>query len=181
MTLCELAQHQFDAFIEMNVVPFGQLFGGKICAALDRQHPRDLFDIKYLLQNEGIRDDVRQGFILCLLSCNRPIHELIEPNRLNQRETMAVHFEGMTSEEFSYDEYEHTREQLIKAIHLSLTDHDKEFILSVEAGLPRWDFYEFAHFPAVRWKLQNIKSLIRNQPNKHQAHLNKLKEKLYSA
>ena len=33
--LCEKAQDQFDAFCSIAVVPLSQLYGGKICAALD--------------------------------------------------------------------------------------------------------------------------------------------------
>jgi predicted nucleotidyltransferase component of viral defense system len=42
MTLCSKAQNDFEAFCVVPVVTFGQLFGSKIIAALDRQHPRDL-------------------------------------------------------------------------------------------------------------------------------------------
>src|SRR5690606_34438771 len=44
--LCERAQEEFEAFCAMPLVPLAQLYGGKLCAALDRQHPRDLFDVK---------------------------------------------------------------------------------------------------------------------------------------
>lgn len=44
--LCKKAQEKFDTFCSINIVPKGQLYGGKICAALDRQHPRDIFDVK---------------------------------------------------------------------------------------------------------------------------------------
>lgn len=40
--LCTKAQTLFDAFSVIDVVPIGQLYGGKVCAALDRQHPRDI-------------------------------------------------------------------------------------------------------------------------------------------
>lgn len=65
--LCEKAQEEYNAFCEIAVVPLGQLYGGKICAALDRQHPRDLFDVKYLLTNEGLTEKIKTGFIFCLL------------------------------------------------------------------------------------------------------------------
>ena len=54
MLLCDKAQSDFDAFVAMQVVPIGQLYGGKICAALDRQHPRDLFDVKHLMEKKRI-------------------------------------------------------------------------------------------------------------------------------
>ena len=40
-----MAEDRFG-FVEMSVLSFEDLFGGKIVAALDRQHPRDLFDVK---------------------------------------------------------------------------------------------------------------------------------------
>ncbi len=51
----------------------------EICAALDRQHPRDLFDVKLLLDNEGITDKIRTAFIVYLISHNRPMNELLNP------------------------------------------------------------------------------------------------------
>lgn len=179
MTLCDRAQTEFDAFVAMNVVPFGQLYGGKICAALDRQHPRDLFDVKYLLENEGFSEEVKRGFLLCLVGSKRPIHELIQPNRIDQRETMTNHFDGMTADAFSYEDFEHVRERLIETIHTQLTDLDKEFILSIGSENPRWDIHNFADFPAVRWKLQNIQKLMANDPQKHQAQQEELKKKLF--
>ncbi|MEE9362239.1 MAG: nucleotidyl transferase AbiEii/AbiGii toxin family protein [Cellulophaga sp.] len=133
-----------------------ELYGGKICAALDRQHPRDLFDIKYLLHNEGFTRDVKKGFILCLLSSNRPLNEMLQPNFINQRETMVNQFEGMSSEAFTYEDFEEIRTQLIGVIHQNLTDKDKEFLLSFNKTTPDWSIYDFERFPAVQWKLQNL-------------------------
>jgi predicted nucleotidyltransferase component of viral defense system len=178
MILCDRAQTELDAFVAMNVVPFGQLYGGKICAALDRQHPRDMFDVKYLLENEGFSEEVKRGFLLCLVGTSRPIHELIQPNRLDQREKMANQFDGMTANIFSYEDFERVREKLIRTIHEHLTSLDKDFILSIGSGNPRWDIHNFANFPAVRWKLQNIQKLIANAPQKYQAQEEELRTKL---
>ena len=41
MALCLSAQEEYNVFCAMPLVPPGQLYGGKLCAALDRQHPRD--------------------------------------------------------------------------------------------------------------------------------------------
>jgi len=43
-------------FAEIQVVSFADLYAGKIVAALDRQRPRDLFDVRDLLAHEGIDD-----------------------------------------------------------------------------------------------------------------------------
>ncbi|MCS0462653.1 nucleotidyl transferase AbiEii/AbiGii toxin family protein [Rhizobium favelukesii] len=53
-------------FAEIQVVSFADLYAGKIMAALVRQHPRDLFDIRDLLAAEGISEAIRQAF--CRLS-----------------------------------------------------------------------------------------------------------------
>ncbi len=59
----------------MPLVHFADLYAGKIMAALDRRHPRDLFDVRDLLANEGIDDTLRKAFIVYLLSHNRPMGE----------------------------------------------------------------------------------------------------------
>ncbi|MCJ7448592.1 MAG: nucleotidyl transferase AbiEii/AbiGii toxin family protein [Bacteroidales bacterium] len=71
-SLCKSAQKEFALYAEVPVIPLGQLYGGKICAALDRQHARDIFDIRCLLEEDGINDDLKQGFLFCLLSSSRP-------------------------------------------------------------------------------------------------------------
>jgi predicted nucleotidyltransferase component of viral defense system len=167
MPLCAAAQEEFDAFCAIPVVPFGQLFGGKICAALDRQHPRDLFDVKYLLQNEGFSEEVKRGFMFCLLGSNRPIHEILAPHRLDQRAALENQFSGMSAEEFSYEEYESVREKLIDAVRGNLTGKDKQFLLSINELKPDWGVYDFERFPAVRWKLVNLRKLGESDPEKY--------------
>lgn len=179
MILCDKAQEIYDLSAIINIVPIGQLYGGKICAALDRQHPRDLFDVKHLLENEGFSDDVRQGFLFCLLGSDRPINEVISPNFQNQRKAMENQFTGMSEDEFSYEDFESIRENLVKVVHEHLTDQDKEFLLSVKNVTPDWSIYDFERFPAVQWKLQNLQKLKTNNPEKHLQQYEALKEKLY--
>ena len=179
LPLCEKTQEEFDAFCAIPVVPLGQLYGGKICAALDRQHPRDLFDVKYLLENEGFTEEIKKGFILFLLCSNRPLHEMLHPNFIDQRETLVNQFEGMSEEPFTYEDFEKTRGELIKTIHQNLTDKDKEFLLSFGEGTPNWDIYDFERFPAVQWKLQNLTKLKNGNPEKHESFVASLKKVLY--
>lgn len=164
--LCMQAQNQFDVFCSIDLVPFGQLYGGKICAAVDRQHPRDLFDVKMLLDNEGFSEEIKQGFLLSLLSSDRPIHELFNPSMVDQQQAFEHHFEGMTNEPFSYMEFEHTRSNLVGTIKQNLTKQDKAFLLGVNRVEPDWSDYDFERFPAVQWKLQNLEKLKANNPNK---------------
>lgn len=159
LPLCNKAQEEFDAFCAISVVSMGQLYGGKICAALDRQHPRDLFDVKYLLENEGFNDAIKKGFILHLLSGNRPIHEMLQPNMIDQKAVMVNQFEGMTSEPFTYEDFEKTRTELIDTIQTSLTRNDKDFLLQFSDLNPDWSIFDFERFPAVQWKIQNLTKL----------------------
>ena len=178
MPLCEKAQTTFEAFCVMPVVPSGQLFGGKIVAALDRQHPRDLFDVKYLLNEEGFTEEVKKGFLFCLLCSDRPINEVIKPNFQDQRSGHANQFAGMSDEAFSYEEFEETRERLVEAVNTALTENDKAFLLSVNEVNPDWNIYDFQRFPSINWKLQHLQKLKTNNPKKHSEQLERLKEKL---
>ena len=167
-SLCDKAQQTFDAYCSMSLVSIGQLYGGKICAALDRQHPRDLFDVKLLLENEGFAEQIKQGFLLGLISSDRPMHELLMPRLQDQRLAFENQFVGMTDEPFTYDDYESVRHEIIKEVRQSLTEQDKSFLVSVNSGNPDWHIYAFDQFPAVQWKLQNLNKLINANPNKHQ-------------
>jgi predicted nucleotidyltransferase component of viral defense system len=178
LRLCAKAQDEFEAFCAIQVVPFGQLYGGKICAALDRQHPRDLFDMKYLLANEGFSDDVRKGFLLSLLSSDRPMHEIINPNFLDQRSVLENQFAGMSEEAFTYEEFEQVRASLDKTIHEKLTAEDRRFLLSIKDVAPDWSIHDFERFPAVAWKLQNLRKLKEVAPGKHRSQYEALKRKL---
>ena len=172
--LCETAQEQFDVFCAMPLVPFEQLYGGKICAALDRQHPRDLFDVKLLLDNEGFTDEIKRGFIFGLISSNRPTFELLDPHLLDQRTAFANQFEGMSAIEFSYDDYEATRLQLIETIKANLNESDNAFLLGLNRLEPDWSIYDYQEFPSVKWKLLNLDKFKTQNPETYQQQLSEL-------
>ncbi len=181
MVCSDRVQDEFGKFVEVPVIAHGELFGGKICAALDRQHPRDLFDVRGLLDMEGFSDDVRLGFIAALVSHNRPIAELLKPNRLDQRETFAKQFAGMAFEEFTYDDHEATMDRLIGAVHRGLTPDDRSFLRSFDACEPDWSFYPLAglaDLPGPRWKLQNLRKLQDQNPSGWAANLEALEDAL---
>ena len=166
--LSDKAQEEFSLYCEASVVPLTQLYGGKIAAALSRQHPRDLFDIKYMDVPFG---KCREGLIFCLLGSDRPIHESFAPSMIDQREAMENQFAGMTDVPFTYEEFEETRAKLINDVKLLMTESDKKFLISFESGQPKWDGYEFEYFknyPSVQWKLLNLKKLAKQNPQKLQ-------------
>jgi len=174
LILSEKAQKEFNTFCEVAVVEKGHLYGGKICAALDRQHPRDLFDIKYMLEEEDISPEIKKGFLFYLISSNRPFVELLFPKFKDQTQALRNQFNGMTQEKFDYSDFEQTREELVKAVNSALTDADKTFLVRIEKGEPDWSEYDFSKFPAVQWKLHNIKTLKGQNPDKHKELYKKL-------
>lgn len=167
---------KFESFVEMNSISTGELYGGKICAALDRQHPRDLFDIHWLLKKDSINEEIKQGFMAALLSHPRPIHEVLNPRPLDQHDTFNAKFAGMAFTPFSYEDYEAAREQLADLIQNIFTSKDKQFLLSFKKREPDWDLANstFQNLPAIKWKLLNLQKLRKNNPKKHQLLYEKL-------
>ncbi|RUO26862.1 nucleotidyltransferase [Aliidiomarina minuta] len=176
--LCSSAQEQYDVFCAMPIVPLGQLYGGKLCAALDRQHPRDLFDTKLLLEGIGFTDEIKRGFIFALISSNRPTHEMLEPNLLDQQAAFENQFEGMSNLMFSYADYEATRRKLIDTLKASLDATDKRFILLFNKLQPDWSAYDYQHFPSVKWKLFNLAKFKKDSPEAYQRQVEKLEVSL---
>jgi len=149
-------------FAETQVVSFEDLFAGKICAALDRQHPRDLFDIRLLLANEGLTASLKQAFLAYLISHQRPMEELLAPNLKDLSRIYTDEFEGMTQGNASLDELEQARADLIVGLHESLDDNDKRFLCSVYERNPQWALLGLDgidELPAVQWKLKNIEKM----------------------
>ena len=176
--LSEKAQNEFSLFCEAKIVPLTQLYGGKIAAALSRQHPRDLFDVKYM---DIPLDESREGLIFCLLGSDRPIYESFAPSLIDQREAMENQFTGMTDIPFTYEEFEETRAKLINDVRSLMTDADKKFLISFESGQPEWDGYEFEYFkdyPSVQWKLLNLRKLAKQNPQKLRLEAEKLRNVL---
>ena len=178
LSLCSRAQEMFEMYCEIQIVPFGQLYGGKIVATLDRQHPRDLFDIKTLLDNSSYDDDLKKGVFFCLLSSKRPIHELLEPSLLDLRRVLETQFGGMTDQSFTYDMFEATRNQLIDIVRKGITEEERKFLISFSYGEPVWFPYDFSKFPGVQWKLLNIHRLRKANSAKHRMQIEELEDLL---
>ena len=177
--LCDKAQEIFDKFCEVRTVSQKQLWGGKIIAALDRQHPRDLFDIRNMINEIGYSTEIKEGFIFFLLCSKRPMQELLNPHPIDQSAVFESQFKGMTDNSFGAHEFENTRELLIKTINESLTDEDKEFLLTFSKGEPDWTKVNYSKFPAIRWKLLNIRKLKDNNPSKYAEQVDAVRQILF--
>lgn len=172
MDIAAAAEAEFGRFVSANVVSHAELIGGKICAALDRQHPRDLFDVHHMFANEGYTDDVRLGFIALLISHPRPMNEMLRPNYLDQTLVFDSQFAGMAFSPFTYPDFEISRARLVQTIRQSWTDTERRFLLSFKGGEPDWGLLplpDLQRMPAVQWKLANIRKLIHQNPPKHTA------------
>lgn len=149
-------------FAEMPVVSFADLYAGKIMAALDRQHPRDLFDVRDLLAHEGIDDMLRKAFIVYLLSHHRPMAEVLAPARLDITAEYKRGFEGMVETPVTLDELLQAREDLVREIVGKMPEQHRHFLISVKRGEPDWSLLDLPgakELPAVRWKLENLAKL----------------------
>ncbi len=176
--LCKSAQDRFAAFVTANRLSVEDLYGGKICAALDRQHPRDLFDIKILLENEGITDRIRKAFVVYLASHDRPIHELIDPTRQDVRAVFEKDFVGMAMIPVKYEELIQARETLVSKVRTGLSSQERRFLLSLKEGKPEWNLLKLdaiEKLPAIQWKLANIRKMDKQ---KHAQMIAKLRKVL---
>jgi predicted nucleotidyltransferase component of viral defense system len=179
MPLCERARAEFDMGCMARTVSFSQLYGGKITAALSRQHPRDLFDCHYM--NLSSFDEVKDGFLLCLLGSDKPILESLQPHEIDQTEALEKQFEGMSALQFDYEDYRKARTDLLQMIHEGLNAEDRAFLLSFEQGEPDWSLCsagDLSKYPSVQWKLLNIHKLKGTDKRKFETGISKLQDYL---
>ncbi|MBB6325360.1 putative nucleotidyltransferase component of viral defense system [Algoriphagus iocasae] len=182
MEVCETVEREFG-YAEIQVASLPDLYAGKIAAALDRQHPRDLFDVKFLLENEGFTENLRKTFLVFLISHQRPMAELLAPHRKDIREIYESDFAQMAEVDISVEVLERTREQLVTVINKEMTPDERAFLLSFKERKPQWELLglpnmeEVAHLPSVQWKLLNLSKM---DEKKHRQAAEKLKEVLFN-
>ncbi|WCG82253.1 nucleotidyl transferase AbiEii/AbiGii toxin family protein [Pectobacterium sp. A5351] len=165
-------------FATIQVVSLADLYGGKLCAAMDRQHPRDFYDVKMLLETQGIDRHIFNGFITYLLGHPRPFSEVLNPRWKDISELYAHEFNGMTFDAVSVEELNAIPKLMVNALKAQFTQRDYDFLMSFKSGQPDWSLApedQIQHLPAVKWKLQNIG---RMQKEKHIQALVKLEEVL---
>lgn len=157
-------------YARMPVLAFDELYAGKLCAALDRQHPRDLYDVHLLLTHEGITSALKDVFLVYLLGHNRPIVELLNPAQLDIEPAYQAEFSGMVADPVSLDTLIDCRSRLIQLLNNALTETDKRFLLDVKKGVADWSRFAYPlaqDLPAVRWKLHNLERM--SEKKRHEA------------
>lgn len=153
-------------YAAIEVVSFPDLFAGKLLAALDRQHPRDLYDVHGLLSNEGIDNDLRAAVVVYLISHHRHIEKLIAPPLRDMCEEFDRGLAGMMEVPVALETLVQTREDLIAAIFGNMPDAHREFLRSFVAGEPEWPLLgvqNVSDLPAVRWRMKKLAQLDKNE------------------
>lgn len=161
----EAVEDEFG-FAAIQVVSLADLYGGKLCAALDRQHPRDFYDVKMPLETQGIDRQIFNGFITYLLGHKRPLSEILDPNWKDISLPYANEFNGMTFDAVSLEELNATPNLMITALKAQFTQRDYDFLMSFKSGQPDWSLApeeQIQHLPAVKWKLQNIEQIPKDK------------------
>ncbi len=146
-------------FAQMAVLADADLYGGKLVAALDRQHPRDLFDALVLLERDGLTDEVFDAFLLYLAGHKGVIAHTLEPRPRRIAELFAAQFEGMAERGVTVEELENARERLVRALHDRIGARERQFLLSIKRRQPDWSLVRVegaAEWPALGWKLHNL-------------------------
>lgn len=177
----QLSARATDAFgfARIAVLSFADLYAGKICAALDRQHPRDLYDAYWLLRQEGVDERLKNAFLVYLMGHNRPMAELLAPQVQDIAAQYHAELEGMVGVAVGLDQLRETLPELVRVIHTAMTDADKRFLLALKRGDQDWRNFalpEAARLPAIQWKILN---LARMQPAKRRQAADKLETILF--
>ena len=162
LSLSKSSQELFSKNIDIPSLAVSELYGSKLVAALDRQHPRDLFDVMKMYDTHGLTSEIINCFVIYLAGHNRPVHEVLFANRQPIAEIFRNEFSGMTYEEVSVEELEAVRSTLMEELPKALTKGHKDFLLSLVQGTPDWGRLPYDHLsdlPALKWKLQNLEKL----------------------
>lgn len=161
------AQELFTTDITLPVLDLPELYGGKLVAAMDRQHPRDMFDVLQMLERSSWHSSIVDCFVAYLAGHNRPVHEVLFPNRLPLEPAFSNEFAGLTTDEVALAMLEQTQSRLIEELPRALTSRHREFLLSLMSAEPAWELLPFAnlkHLPAPQWKLINLRKLKKSNP-----------------
>ena len=163
--LCSLvprAQEAFRTDLQLPVLHADELYGSKLVAAMDRQHPRDLFDVMGLYANGGLTPGMVECFVCYLAGHNRPVHEVLFGNEVEITAAFANEFSGMTSDVVTLEALLAVRRRLFVELPAGLTLDQRAFLCGLVSGEPDWRLMQCGHLaemPAIRWKLENIRKL----------------------
>ena len=174
------AQDTFFTDIEIPLLHPDELYGSKLVAAMDRQHPRDIFDILKLYEEDGLTDGMIECFVCYLAGHNRPIHEVLFANEIDITSSHANEFVGMTKDPVPLESLLKTRRRLFAEIPSMLSGNQRSFLMSLAEAQPDWSLMSCPHLaemPALRWKLSNLEHLRSSNSTKFAQQSSELKKR----
>jgi hypothetical protein len=166
------AENLFTTAVTVPVLATDELYGSKLVAAMDRQHPRDIFDVMLMREHYGWPDGLTDCFVAYLAGHNRPVHEVLFPKAKPLEASFNNEFAGMTREEVDLKALTQTQVRLIQELPQHLRPHHRQFLLSLVQCEPAWNLMPFAHLrdlPALKWKLLNLSRLKKTNPTRFAA------------
>jgi hypothetical protein len=181
--LSENTQNTFFTDIELPVLHPDELYGSKLVAAMDRQHPRDLFDVLGLFARDGLTQGIVECFVCYLAGHNRPVHEVLFANQIDIARSYANEFVGMTRNPLSFDDLQQVRNRLFTELPSALTKDHRKSLLSLVRCEPDWSLMSCPHLKdmsAIRWKLTNLQRLREVNPAKFSEQQSELRRRLYT-
>jgi len=157
----------FGIEVALPILAPNELYAGKLVAALDRQHPRDLFDVWQLYASGGISDGMVECFVVYLAGHNRPPHEVLFGTDKDIAGEYGRAFVGMAEVGCSLDTLLAARTQLRRELPQRLTVAHRRFLSGLVRAEPDWSLLQCqyaAQLPALRWKLHNLETFRRRRP-----------------
>jgi predicted nucleotidyltransferase component of viral defense system len=154
---------EFDA----PILARDELYAGKLVAALDRQHPRDIFDVWQLYESVGLTDTMVECFVVYLAGHNRPLHEVLFGHDKDIAAEYERAFAGMTQVPCSLDILLGARSRLRHELPRRLTAMHRQFLSGLVRAEPDWSLMQYPHaaeLPALRWKLANLEAFRKRRP-----------------
>lgn len=158
----------FGVEFELPILALDELYASKLVAALDRQHPRDLFDVWQLYASGGITDGMVECFVIYLAGHNRPPHEVMFGKDKHIATEYERAFIGMTAVDCPLDTLLEVRAQLRRELPARLTTAHRSFLMSLVRAEPDWALLQCQHaaqLPALRWKLNNLETFRKRRPD----------------
>lgn len=149
----------FSVELSVPTLAVAELYGSKIVAALDRQHPRDLFDVAQMYEADGLTERTVECFVTYLAGHNRPMHEVLFATPKDIAQEYQSTFVGMTREPVTLETLLRARARLFGELPTRISDKHKAFLIGLARAAPDWSLLECKHvknLPAIRWRIENL-------------------------
>jgi len=180
-SLAPNASAMFSAELSLPTLAMDELYDSKLVAALDRQHPRDFFDVWRMNETVGLTNGIVECFVTYLAGHNRPIHEVLFPRPKDMKREFESNFAGMTNDPVELATLLDVRDRLFDELPRYLSDDQKVFLTGLVRGVPDWSLLACHHaseLPAIRWRIQNIEGFRSKRPEEFDRQAKALEELL---